>query len=39
LRPILPDGSVGAPQPLTARNAVASTFGLKGAEYIPNVET
>jgi hypothetical protein len=39
LRPILPDGSFGAPQPFSARNAIASTFGLKGAEYIPSVET
>ena len=39
LRPILPDGRFGAPQPPTARNAVASTFGLRGAEYMPEVET
>src|SRR5260221_13903752 len=35
LRPILADGSFGAPQSPTARNAVASTFGLSGAEYMP----
>ena len=39
LRPILEDGSFGAPQDATARNAVASTFGLSGAEYAPEVET
>jgi hypothetical protein len=39
LRPILTDGTYGAAQPLTARNAVASTFGLSGAEYAPEVET
>jgi hypothetical protein len=39
LRPIRADGSFGEPQPPTARNAVASTFGLSGAEYAPEVET
>jgi hypothetical protein len=39
LRPILADGTFGPPQPLTARNAVASTFGLTGGEYMPEVET
>jgi hypothetical protein len=39
LRPIRADGSFGEPQPPTARNAVASTFGLSGAEYAPGVET
>jgi len=39
LRPILRDGSFGAPQPLTARNAVASTFALRGAEYRPEAES
>jgi hypothetical protein len=39
LRPILADGSFGAPQPLTTRNAVAATFGVSGAEYAPEVET
>ena len=39
LRPILADGSFGPPQPPTARNAVASTFGLTGAEYKPEIET
>jgi hypothetical protein len=39
LRPILTDGTYGAAQPLTARNALASTFGLIGAEYAPEVET
>jgi hypothetical protein len=27
------------PQPLTARNAVASTFGLYGKDYHPQIET
>jgi hypothetical protein len=39
LRPIHDDGSLGEPQAYTARNAVASTFGLSGTEYAPNVET
>jgi hypothetical protein len=39
LRPILADGTYGAPQPRTVRNAVASTFGLTGAAYAPEVET
>jgi hypothetical protein len=39
LRPIRADGSCGEPQPPTVRNAVASTFGLSGAEYAPEVET
>jgi uncharacterized protein DUF6745 len=39
LRPILSDGQFGAPQPLTARNAVASSFGLRGKDYEPEIET
>ena len=39
LRPILGSGGFGPPQPLTARNAVASTFGMSGEEYRPEVET
>src|SRR5262249_44258533 len=39
LRPILSDGHPGATQRLTARNAVASSFGLRGAEYQPEIET
>ena len=39
LRPILRNGSLGAPQALSARNAIAATFGLRGAEYMPKVET
>ena len=39
LRPILSDGQFGAPQPLIARNAVASSFGLCGVDYEPDVET
>jgi len=38
LRP-LRRGGFGRWQPLTARNAVASTFGLTGAEYAPEIET
>ncbi len=39
LRPILSNGQSGAPQRLTARNAVASSFGLRGADYEPDLET
>lgn len=39
LRPILPDKTLGEPQELTARNAVASTFGKTGREYNPDAET
>ena len=39
LRPILDDGALGDPQELTAHNAVASTFGLRGEEYFPTLET
>jgi hypothetical protein len=38
LRP-LRRGGFGKWQPLTARNAVASSFGLTGAEYAPHIET
>jgi hypothetical protein len=39
LRPLLPNGKLGEPQELTAHNAVASTWGLRGTEYAPAVET
>lgn len=39
LRPLLEDGSLGQPQALTAKNAVASTAGLRGEEYAPEVQT
>ncbi len=39
LRPMLGRASFGPPQIPTARNAVASTFGMSGAEYLPEVET
>lgn len=39
LRPLLPNGGFGLPQEPTARNAVASTFGLPGADYQPEIET
>jgi hypothetical protein len=37
-RPLLRDG-LGEPQELTAHNAVASTFGKRGAVYHPEAET
>lgn len=39
LRPLRGPGDVGEPQRLTARNAVASTFGLCGEEFWPVAET
>jgi hypothetical protein len=45
LRPLLssagePGGlQLGEPQEMTARNAVASSFGLRGEDYHPEVET
>lgn len=39
LRPLLPNGQLGAPQKLTALNAVASTYGMRGEEYVLEVET
>lgn len=39
LRPMLPDGGLGEPQEMTAHNAVASTFGLRGEEYILEAES
>ena len=33
LCPLLPEKKLGRPQKLTARNAIASTFGLRGEEY------
>jgi len=39
LRPLLSTGELGSPQALTAQNAVASTYGLTGAEYQLQVET
>jgi len=38
LRPFLADG-FGEPQAMTARNAVASTFGLRGEEYHPTLQS
>lgn len=35
LRPMLANGTYGKPQAFTARNAIASTFGLRGEEYQP----
>ena len=39
LRPMTADGKTGEPQALTAHNAVASTFGLRGDDYWPTIET
>jgi len=39
LRPMFSDGRTGAPQVMTARNAVASTFGLTGEEWDPCIQT
>ena len=39
LRPIFSDGQLGAAQRLTARNAVASSFGLRGVDYKPDFQT
>jgi hypothetical protein len=38
-RPMLATGEFGDAQPLTARNAIASTFGLRGDQYVPSIET
>jgi len=38
-RPLLADQKFGDPQKLTARNAIASTFGLTGKQYYPQIET
>jgi hypothetical protein len=38
-RPILHNDTLGKEQELTALNAVASTFGLYGHEYCPQIET
>lgn len=39
LRPMLDGGQFGEPQALTAHNAVASTFGLRGEQYAPIMES
>ena len=39
LPPIPSDGQLGAPQRVTARNAVGSSFGVRGAGYQPEVES
>ena len=39
LRPLFLDGRKGDPQALTARNAVASTWGLRGENYDPVLQT
>jgi hypothetical protein len=39
LRPMFPDGSLGEPQELTARAAVASTYGYYADEYDPQERT
>ena len=39
LRPLLGDQKFGEPQEMTARNAVAAGFGLRGEDYAPLMET
>lgn len=39
LRPLLDDGEMGEPQRMTALNAVASTYGMRGEDYLLQVET
>jgi hypothetical protein len=39
IRPMFEDGSFGKPQKPTAKNAVASTFGMKGSEYNPTYQS
>ena len=39
LRPMYPDGTFGKSQKPTVRNAIASTFGLRGESYNPTQET
>jgi hypothetical protein len=39
LRPLLGPEGLGEPQELTARNAVASTYGMRGEEYCVTVRT
>lgn len=37
LRPLLKNGEMGGPQKVTALNAVASTFGMTGEEYVKSL--
>jgi hypothetical protein len=39
LRPLLANGQLGEPQDMTAVNAIASTFGMRGEDYKPERET
>ena len=39
LRPMHADGTLGKPQKLNVRNAIASTFGMTGKEYSLAQET
>ena len=39
LRPLLDGDALGDAQKLTCHNAIASTFGLRGEDYQPAVET
>jgi hypothetical protein len=39
LRPMLENNQFGNPQKLTARNAIASTFGVTGNQYILKVQS
>jgi hypothetical protein len=37
--PANPNAQLGAPQAMTCHNAVASTFGRRGEDYHPEIET
>jgi hypothetical protein len=39
LRPMLGNGRFGEPQAMTVRNAIASTFGMRGEEYVLEAES
>lgn len=39
LRPLLDGDTFGEPQKMTCHNAVASTFGLRGEQYSPDMES
>jgi hypothetical protein len=39
LRPMMWNKQLGAPQAMTARNAVASTWGMRGEEFLPEART
>ena len=39
LRPLMADGEFGGSQEMTCHNALASTWGMRGSEYRPLVES